>query len=132
VYSYLRSGDGPGHECNILTTPINKIQSVVNILTFVELMHTHQPTWQSMDLIILFYHETDYSLSVREFLDGYFSQSKSRSNSNVWEKSSEIIQGRCGYIRQSFPVVIDKWDFSKLIFSLDGINNSMSDLDFYD
>jgi hypothetical protein len=74
IYAYLRSKDGQGHECNIITVPINKKPSIVNLLTFVELMHLRKPNWQSLDLMVLFYHETDYSLSVREFLDGYFAQ----------------------------------------------------------
>jgi hypothetical protein len=41
VYSYLRSKDGFGGECNIITAPINYKASVTNLLTFVSLMDSH-------------------------------------------------------------------------------------------
>jgi hypothetical protein len=41
VYAYLRSKDSLDHECNVLATPLTKRESVVNVLTFVELMHKH-------------------------------------------------------------------------------------------
>jgi hypothetical protein len=85
-----------------------------------------------MDLIILFYHDSDYSLSVKEFLDSYFQQSYTEPDANVWERSHSIIRGRCGYIRQSFPLIFENYDYSKFSFGIDGINTNVSDMDFYD
>ena len=38
------------------------------MLTFIELMNQLEPKWQSKDLLILFYEDSDYSLAVKEFL----------------------------------------------------------------
>jgi len=100
VYSYIRSKDGFGHECNVMAVPINTKPSVVYLLTFIEMMYLKKPNWQSMDLILLFYQNSDYSLSVKEFLDGYFADTNTESSAkeSIWAQSQSI-KGRCGYIR---------------------------------
>ena len=72
MYSYLRSKDGYGQECIVLTAPFEYDASVAYLLTFVELMGRRQPEWQSKDILVLFYPESDYVSSVREFLDAYY------------------------------------------------------------
>lgn len=84
-------------------------------------MSTHEPKWQSKDLMFLFYEDSNYSLAVDEFLGSYY-QSDFETR----------VHGRCGYIRQAFPFVIKDYDFSKLSLLLDGPNSQLSDLDFYD
>ena len=42
------------------------------------------------------------------------------------------MHGRCGYIRQSFPLVIRDYDFGKMSLVLDAPNSQLSDIDFYD
>ena len=70
---------------------------------------------------MLFYPESDYSLSVKEFLDTYYA-------SDTVNK----IHGRCGYLRQGFPFVIKDYGFSKISLMVDSVNSQMSDIDFYD
>ena len=72
-------------------------------------------------MLVLFYPESDYSLSVKEFVDAYYS-----------EDASNRIEGRCGYLRQAFPFVIKDYDFTKVSLMVDGINSQLSDIDFYD
>lgn len=60
VYSYLRSKDGYGGECNIVSAPLNYRASITYLLTFVSLLDKHKPEWQSRDLIVLFYEQSDY------------------------------------------------------------------------
>ena len=54
------------------------------------------------------------------------------THEDVWKQSEQMIKGRCGYLRQSFPFVIDTYDFSKISLLLDGHNSQVSDIDFYD
>ena len=56
----------------MLTAPLEQNPSVVFLLTFVELMSKRQPDWQSKDILILFYPQSDYASSIREFLDAYY------------------------------------------------------------
>ena len=74
LYAYIRSPFGYGNECNLLAMPLNHKASVVTGLTFIETWIRREPKWQSKDLLILFYEDLDYSLSVREFLENYFHQ----------------------------------------------------------
>jgi hypothetical protein len=85
-----------------------------------------------MDLIMLFYQDSDYSLSVKEFLDGYFSDVNTHTSTkeSIWAQSQNI-KGRCGYIRQSWPFVIKDYDFSRIKLLVDGFNTQLSDIDFY-
>lgn len=73
IYSYLRTKDGPGQECLALAVPLNQKAGLTFMLTFIDLMYEIEPKWQSKDLLILFYEETDYALAVKEFLTSYFS-----------------------------------------------------------
>jgi len=59
-------------------------------------------------LIILFYEDSDYSLAVKEFLDAYYPDPNSFSDSpeTLLLQSQKRIEGRCGYLRQSFPIMI--------------------------
>jgi len=111
VYSYLRSKDGYPGECNLISAPLNYRASVTYLLTFVELMSKHQPDWLSRDLVILFYEQSDYSTAVKEFLDAYYHKGLTR------------LRGRCGYLRQSFPLVIKDNDFTKISMMLEGVNS---------
>ena len=86
-----------------------------------------EPKWQSKDLLILFYEETDYAFAVREFLQHYYANKK--TSSDPFETK---IKGRCGYIRQAFPLIINDYDFTKVSLILDGANSQLNDLDFYD
>ena len=90
-------------------------------MTFLEVLSLRQPDWQSKDLLVLFYTESDYSLSVKEFVDTYYATD-----------AVERIEGRCGYLRQAFPFVIKDYDFTKISLMVDGINSQLSDIDFYD
>jgi Gaa1-like, GPI transamidase component len=95
------------------------------MMTFVELMVKEQPDWQSKDLIVLLYEETDYAFAVKEFLDSYYSG----ASSNPF---ASRIHGRCGYIRQAIPFIIKDYDFGKISLMIDGVNSQLSDIDFYD
>lgn len=68
IYSYFRTKDGPGKECNALAVPLSYKPGLVYLLTFVEMMYQIEPKWQSKDLLILFYEDSDYSFAVEEFL----------------------------------------------------------------
>lgn len=94
------------------------------MLTFADLMLETEPKWLSKDLILLFYEGTDYSLAVKEFLDAYYLQSD-----NPFEQR---IKGRCGYIRQSFPLIVENYDYHRISLMVDGVNQQTSDIDFYD
>jgi hypothetical protein len=72
IYGYLRSKDGPGHECIALAFPIDEPASVATGLTFISQMHRTSPHWQSKDLLILFYPSTNYALAIQEFLKDYY------------------------------------------------------------
>ena len=124
TYAYLRSKDGFGNECNIVTAPLDYNPSVAYVLTFYELMARREPDWLSKDILFLFYPETDYSFAVQEFLDAYYSDNISRS-------AARRIEGRCGYLRQGFPLVIKEFDFTKVSLMYDGLNSQLSDIDFY-
>jgi hypothetical protein len=56
--------------------PLNHKASVVTGLTFIETWIRREPKWQSRDLLILFYEDLDYSLSVKEFLENYYHQER--------------------------------------------------------
>ena len=72
IYTYVRSKDGYGQECLLLAVPLEHNASIVYALTFVELMRTRKPDWQSKDLLVLFYPKSEYQTSIREFLDAYY------------------------------------------------------------
>ena len=42
------------------------------------------------------------------------------------------IEGRCGYIRQSFVFDFPDYEFNKLALYYDGVNAQTADIDFYD
>lgn len=52
----------------MLAAPLSYKAGLAYLLTFVELMVKEQPDWQSKDLIVLLYEESDYSYAVKEFL----------------------------------------------------------------
>lgn len=95
----------------MISAPLNYRASVTYLLTFVELMSKNQPDWLSRDLVILFYEQSDYSTAVKEFLDAYYHKGLTR------------LRGRCGYLRQSFPLVIKDNDFTKISMMLEGVNS---------
>jgi hypothetical protein len=74
IYSFLRTKDGPGLECNAIAAPVTQKPGLVYILTFFTLVSQLEPNWQSKDLMFLFYDESDYSFAVQEFLDTYYAQ----------------------------------------------------------
>lgn len=96
------------------------------MLSFIELMSDLEPKWQSKDLLVLFYEDSDYSFAVQEFLTNYYSDQESEYS------FKSRIHGRCGYIRQAFPFLIKDYDFTKISLVLDGPNSQLSDIDFYD
>ena len=118
IYSYIRSKDGPGQECLALAVPLNQKPGLAHILTFLDLMVLSEPKWQSKDLLILFYEETDYAFAVKEFLNHYYSSKKTSS-----DPFQTKIKGRCGYIRQAFPIIINDYDFTRVSLILDGANS---------
>ena len=126
IYSYLRTKDGAGKECNAIAVPVGHKPGLVYLLTFVELMSSVQPNWQSKDLLLLFYEESDYSFAVEEFLQNYY------MDPQLDYPFAGRVHGRCGYIRQSFPLVIRDYDFGKISLVLDAPNSQLSDIDFYD
>ncbi|CDW75530.1 glycosylphosphatidylinositol anchor attachment 1 [Stylonychia lemnae] len=126
VYAYLRSPQGYGNECNLLAMPINHKPSVAIGLAFMEVFLKNQPKWQSKDILVLFYEENNYALSVKEFLDSYFYQESSK------DFFSKRIEGRCGYIRQAYTFVFQEYEFNKLSVFADGKNSELPDIDFYD
>ena len=126
---YLRSAQGYGNECNLLTFPLNYKPSIVTGLTFAETWLRREPKWQSKDLIILFYEELDYALSIREFLENYhyqeinYDQSASGSNSESRNFFNTRIEGRCGYLRQAYSMMFsNEYDFNKFSLFVDGVN----------
>ena len=96
------------------------------MLTFVEMMYELEPKWQSKDLLMLFYEDSDYSFAVEEFLQNYY------LDPAMDYPFSGRVHGRCGYIRQAFPMIIRDYDFGKISLILDGPNSQLSDIDFYD
>lgn len=52
--------------------PIDYKASVVTGLTLIDTWIRNSPSWQSKDLIILFYEDMDYALTVKEFLSKYY------------------------------------------------------------
>jgi len=73
IYGYIRSPRGYGKECDILAIPLNYKPSIVYGLTFLNILASDDSSsWLSKDLLVLFYHETDYSISIKEFLQQYY------------------------------------------------------------
>jgi hypothetical protein len=58
VYAYLRSENGYGNECNLITYPLDYAASVSIGLTFLEIWNKNRPRWLAKDVIILFYEDT--------------------------------------------------------------------------
>jgi hypothetical protein len=83
TYAYLRSKDGYGSECNVITAPLNYNPGITYLLTFVELMGRREPHWLSKDILIIFYPETDYSFAIQEFLDIYYSENPQRFDGKI-------------------------------------------------
>ena len=108
----------------MLAMPLNYKASVNIGLTFVETWLRRQPKWQAKDLLIVFYEELDYALGVREFLESYYQQQGNVVNTKI--------EGRCGYIRQSYVFSFPDYEFNKLSLYIEGNNAQYSDIDFYD
>lgn len=132
IYSYVRSKDGFGSECLILAVPLDYNPSIVYALTFVEMMTKRQPDWLSKDILVLFYPESDYSASVREFLDAYYGVDGAGTPVGSLYGEEQRIFGRQGYIRQAYPMVIKDYKFNRISLLYEGINGQLSDIDFYD
>ena len=90
-----------------------------------------QPDWQSKDLLVLFYPESDYQASVREFLDAYYGVDGLGEPLGSLQGPGQRIQGRSGYMRQSFPLVIKDYNFTSFSVLIDGVNGQLSDIDYY-
>ena len=119
LYGYIRSKDGYGQECLVLTAPIDYDASVVYLLTFIELMGRRQPHWMSKDILVLFYPQSEYASSVREFLDAYYGVDGFGDPVGSMRGQGERIEGRTGYMRQSFPLVIKEYDFNRISLLVD-------------
>lgn len=87
IYAYLRSKNGYGGECLVFAVPLDYRPSIAYALTFVDAMARRKPDWQSKDVLVLFYPETEYASAVREFIAAYY------------DAGSEGIKGRSGYMR---------------------------------
>ena len=132
VYLYLRSKQGYGNECTLFAFPLNYRASVAYALSFAEVWMKLRPNWQGKDLIILFYEETDYALSVKSFLENYYHPDL-KMHGSIREDSFETrVEGRCGYIRQAYAFNIQESDFNKFSIFLDGKNSQLPDIDFFD
>ena len=44
----------------------------------------------------------------------------------------KLIHGRCGYLRQGYPLIIKDYEFNKMNLHVDGLNGKLSDIDYYD
>lgn len=75
--------------------------------------------------MILLYEDSDYAFAVDEFLANYY------LDQQTGFPFEQRIHGRCGYIRQAFPLIIKDYDFNKFSLVLDGPNSQLSDIDFY-
>ena len=40
------------------------------------------------------------------------------------------IRGRCGYIRQGFPVTLRDLSYDRMLLHIDGINGKLTDIDY--
>ena len=109
--------------------PLNQLAGVQITLTFIETILKQESDWQSKDILFLFYEETDYSLAVKEFLNDYYNFGRKGQKEDPFQKR---VHGRCGYIRQAFPFIVKDADFTKLSLMVDGLNQQLNDLDFYD
>ena len=56
----------------MFAVPLDYKASIAYALTFVDAMARRRPDWQSKDVLVLFYPETEYASSVREFLSAYY------------------------------------------------------------
>lgn len=76
-----------------------------------------------------------YSKNVDEFLVQYYmghdSFYKTDDLKNLLD-DEKLIHGRCGYIRQGYPLIIKDYDFNKINLHVDGLNGKLSDIDYYD
>ena len=76
LITYIRSAKGMGLQCNLLAFPINKYESVRVGIGFIHHWKEQHVYYQHKDLIILFYEETSYSISIDNFLKQYLSESE--------------------------------------------------------
>lgn len=109
--------------------------SVTIGLSFFDEWRRIAPRWLSKDLIILFYKEENYAKSVNEFLEWYYMGHDSLNNQDKIKdllNNDKLIHGRCGYLRQGFPLVFKDFEFNKINMHMDGVNGKLSDIDYYD
>ena len=145
IYSYLRAPRGYGNECNMLAFPIDSENSILTALTYLNVWQKEQPQWLAKDVIVLFYQEgkinkagkvtPDYSKSVAKFLSQYYLghdvQLKAVDKMNSLESfDDEMIHGRCGYIRQGFPLIVRDMAYNRFLLHTDGVNGKLSDIDY--
>jgi hypothetical protein len=76
----------------MLAFPIDSQPSLSMALSFLDVWSKVKPHWLSKDVVILFYNEGDYGLSIKKFLNAYYHRSQDI-------KEDDLIHGRCGYIR---------------------------------
>ena len=82
--------------------------------------------------------EPDYSEGVNAFLSNYYMGQDVMLNQVSDEKLRGIlsgknaIEGRCGYIRQGFPIIVRDYIFNKVSLHIDGVNGKLSDIDYLD
>ena len=97
----------------MLALPMNYKPSIVYGLTFLNILASDDSiSWLAKDLLVLFYQETDYSLSIKEFLLQYYQL-----------KNMPYLEGRTGYIRGGFALVVKDYLFNSLIISLESKNS---------
>ncbi|CAI2361463.1 unnamed protein product [Moneuplotes crassus] len=114
LISYIRSPRGKGNQCNLLAFPVNDINSISVGLGLI--YHFKEANYQFLhkDTLVLFYESTSYSLSTKNFIKQYLS-------------NSDLIKGRCGTIRHAFTVSEFKEKGKTVSVISEGKNYNMND-----
>ena len=144
----MRSQGGYGNECQIITFPLNYEASVSFGLLLIKLFEMYEPQWQSKDVIVLFYDDSqtfvegdeetvvigqNYGRNIKQFLDNYYVGHDSFRKKDMRRilDDNKKVNGRCGYIRNGFPFVFRDYKFNKFSFHVDGVNGKLSDIDSF-
>lgn len=82
-----------------------------------------------------FHHPNDYGKGVANFLEAYYFGHdialKSELSIEALSKLEETqIRGRCGYIRQGFPVALRDLNYDKILLHIEGVNGKLTDIDY--
>ena len=114
LISYIRSSKGMGNQCNLIAFPINDINSIKVGTGFMYHLKEMNTYFLHKDIMVLFYESTSYSISTKNFIRQYLSDSNS-------------MKGRCGTIRHAFTIAEFK-EHGKVVSILsEGKNYNMND-----